>query len=619
MEFIGNKKILENIPIMIKIKNENFFLTTNKDGKPILFSTDCPHQHGVVDEIHDNCFRCPNHGWKFNLHSGIALNAPQTGLKSFEAIILNEKLYVDLPKDEEVIRIETLGEKLFPKITLISNATLLIELNGINILTDPWIEGPAIYGSWVHYPPSTMGISDLPKIDFIFVTHEHSDHFNVKTLSKFRKDIPIYVPHFGNGRLANKIKDLGFTKVTTLPSSQIININNDIKAISFKSESLWNDSILYLQLGNFKILNVNDAGFNWKIPKIVGDIDLVCSAFSFGATAYPLSWTHLNLDKKIEIMKEKNLGMLKMIKQIVEKCNAKFFLPFANFNELAPMELRDIAKLQIKNTPKTVIDFFIENKINCKVLDMFPGESWTYDFIKKRDDHDKFFDRTLVIPFLEENYDCDYNKEFTPKDFSISEDKIKEYFENFSKSDLAKKVGKYSISFTAFEKQRTIHALIQFNDGIITYTSYNESPNAEFSMICPGGIIQDIILNDLSWDEITYWSKYSRINDEFNIALWKILHAPWEARKNYQSNNIGNMAIATILETVGISANKVFEKYGLYCAACDAAMGENIEEGCKMHGLDNEAIKNLKLDLNQLIMKTQYQNNICLNKEKVKT
>ena len=35
-------------------------------------------------------------------------------------------------------------KKKFPKITLVSNACLLIEWNGKNILTDPWIIGPAI-------------------------------------------------------------------------------------------------------------------------------------------------------------------------------------------------------------------------------------------------------------------------------------------------------------------------------------------------------------------------------------------------------------------------------------------------------------------------------------------
>ena len=61
---------------------------------------------------------------------------------------------------------------------------------------------------------------------------------------------------------------------------------------------MWKDSIIYLQFGDFKILNVNDAGFNWKIIDIIEDVDLICSAFSYGASAYPLNWTDLDTSSK---------------------------------------------------------------------------------------------------------------------------------------------------------------------------------------------------------------------------------------------------------------------------------------------------------------------------------
>ena len=61
---------------------------------------------------------------------------------------------------------------------------------------DPWIEGPAVFGSWITYPPSNIRVEDLPKIHGIFISHEHSDHFHEFTLKKFDKHIPIFVPDF---------------------------------------------------------------------------------------------------------------------------------------------------------------------------------------------------------------------------------------------------------------------------------------------------------------------------------------------------------------------------------------------------------------------------------------
>jgi CMP-N-acetylneuraminate monooxygenase len=606
---IGDKSLLHSTPSLIKISSDFYILSKDSDGHPILFSADCPHQHGIVEELNDESWNCPNHNWSFNPTNGKCINAPQESLQTFPVIIEKTKLFAELPENKTLESLSSVGKKIFPKITLVSNACLLIEWNGKNILTDPWIVGPAIYGSWIHYPPTELKIMDLPKIDFIIISHEHTDHFNEKTLSLMNKDIPIYVPHYKIGRLAQRAKNLGFNNIFSIPSEKIINLNDDMKLIFFKPNSLWNDSVIYLQLGNFKILNINDAGFNWNIPKLVGDIDLVCSAFSFGASAYPLNWTHLDTSSKIEIMKTKNLGMLKMLKQIAELCNAKYLLPFANFNELGPTKLRSIAKLQIKNTPRTITNFFKNHPL--KILELLPGESWDGKSgkILERNEREKFFDRENTLKYLDENYHNDTNQEFIPKNFTLTHEDLKDYFEKFSGSELSKQVGIYSVMLTAFNEKIKLNGKISFIDGRIEYESDPILDDTNMNMICPGAIIQDIVQKDLSWDEIQYWSEYSRKNEEYNIAFWKILHAPWEARNNSFMDTSDfvnkNTAIATLLEKGGKEVNALFEEFGLYCASCDASIGENLEEGCKMHGLTEDSTHKLILKINELLKKNQ--------------
>ena len=76
-------------------------------------------------------------------------------------------------------------------------------------------------------------------------------------------------------------------------------------------------------------------------------------------------------------------------------------------------------------------------------------------------------------------------------------------------------------------------------------------------MSCPGAIVQNIITNNLSWDEIYYWSTFSKGRDAYNIAFWKLLHTPWEAQINNSNkilvkNEIENrMPVAAILENGG--------------------------------------------------------------------
>ena len=65
------------------------------------------------------------------------------------------------------------------------------------------------------------------------------------------------------------------------------------------------------------------------------------------------------------------------------------------------------------------------------------------------------------------------------------------------------------------------------------------------------------------------------------------------------------MSIATILENGGDEALMVMEKYGLFCASCDAAQGETVEDGCKLHGLDEQKSKLLVFELEEILKKRE--------------
>ena len=607
--FVGDKKILEHTPKLIEVSNEKCILHIDTNGKPKLYSADCPHQHGIVEELNSQVFRCPSHGWTYEPSSGRSINAPQAYLRSYKIFLENDKLFAEIPLKKKKLSIEHAGPKIPPKITLVSNACLLIEWEGFNLLTDPWIEGPAIFGAWERYPPSDISVNDLPKIDAIWISHEHTDHLNPYTLQFFQKDIPIYVPDFNNGRIAQKLEKLGFSNVISVKSTQQISLTDDIHAVSFESESMWKDSIIYLQFGNFKILNVNDAGFNWKIIDIIGDVDLICSAFSYGASAYPLNWTDMDDTTKRNIMVAKNSGMLKMIKQVVELCKARYFMPFANFNELRSKQHERLVEFQIKNTPKTVKEYFSNS--DAQVLDLIPGDAWNGEDnqIIRKESIDGLFDRKNIHNYLKKNCYTKNHDEFIPSLFDIKEVEIKKYFEQFSGSKLTKAVGDYKIQFTALDEQREVNALIEFSNGIVSYQANTKSKNIDLSMSCPGAIVQDIIRNNLSWDEIYYWSTFSKGRDAYNIAFWKLLHTPWETQVNNSSkfltrNEIENrMPIAAILENGGDEALKAMEKHGLFCASCDAALGETVEDGCKLHGLDEKKSELLVFELEEILKK----------------
>ena len=605
---IGDKSLLKKTPLPIDVDGDPYILHKINE-MPILFSAICPHQHNIVSEFHDTIWKCPSHDWTFEPNTGRSINAPQECLTKFPVEEINESLFVTFP-DKIKTKIKQIpGLKIPPKISVVGNAALLVEWNSLNLLFDPWIEGPATFGSWSIYPPSNTTVDDLPKIDVIMISHEHSDHLHEFTLSKFDKDILILVPDVDNNRLSLRLKKMGFNNIVSLHSGISHPINEMVKITSFNSGSVWSDNIFYLQLGNFSILNVNDAGFNWGLKNSIGSVDLLCIQFS-PASGFPATWNHLDAKSKLDIMNSRNKGMLRMIKQITDLMEPSFILPFANFNSLYLPEHQKYLKSQPKNTPRDVVELF--NNDNVTVLELLPGETWDgkNNKFKLKENREKFYDENFLINYTSDQKIYDANSKFIPKEFTIEFEHIKNYFEGFSNSEITQNIGNYILRLIAEENQNKIDCLIEFNDGKVICHHFENNKKFHMSMSCPGGILQKIIEHDLSWDEMQsgYWAVYDRNPDTYNIALWQLFHAPWQARPNYINTNKNNSnifldkksAIADIIEHGNKKTIQVLEKFGLYCAGCEASLGETLEDGCSIHGLTNSETNELLKELKYL-------------------
>lgn len=101
--------------------------------------------------------------------------------------------------------------------TWIGHATILIQLDGKNILTDPiWSErcSPVSFAGPKRYTPVGVQMKDLPKIDLVLISHNHYDHMDIPTLKELEKR---FSPYFFVG-LKNKdlLKSEGLEKVIEL-------------------------------------------------------------------------------------------------------------------------------------------------------------------------------------------------------------------------------------------------------------------------------------------------------------------------------------------------------------------------------------------------------------------
>jgi N-acyl-phosphatidylethanolamine-hydrolysing phospholipase D len=74
-----------------------------------------------------------------------------------------------------------------PSITWIGHATLLIQADGLNILTDPqWSAraSPVSWGGPKRLNPPGVAFDDLPRIDTVLISHDHYDHLDLPTVKR---------------------------------------------------------------------------------------------------------------------------------------------------------------------------------------------------------------------------------------------------------------------------------------------------------------------------------------------------------------------------------------------------------------------------------------------------
>ena len=72
-----------------------------------------------------------------------------------------------------------------PSVTWVAHATVLVQMGGLNILTDPHFSERAFAVQWMgprRRVPLSVQLSELPRIDVVVISHSHYDHLDEQTV-----------------------------------------------------------------------------------------------------------------------------------------------------------------------------------------------------------------------------------------------------------------------------------------------------------------------------------------------------------------------------------------------------------------------------------------------------
>ena len=81
----------------------------------------------------------------------------------------------------------------------IGNATLICHDKGPVLVTDPWIRGPAYFGSWTcsHEIPEEQ-LASIKSCKFAWISHGHPDHLNSDSVELLKDKKFLIADHVGN-------------------------------------------------------------------------------------------------------------------------------------------------------------------------------------------------------------------------------------------------------------------------------------------------------------------------------------------------------------------------------------------------------------------------------------
>lgn len=212
-------------------------------------------------------------------------------------------------------------------VTFVTHATFLIQVDGLNILTDPvWSKRTSPFtfvGPKMVHPPG-IDFDKLPKIDVVVISHNHYDHMDAKTIRDLdEKFSPLFLVPLAN---REKLRSLGATKIEELDWWNSKEINPSLKITLTPAQhwssrtpfdrmkSLWGS--FYIEAKKHKVYFAGDTGYGphfAEIQKKLGAPDLALLPIGAYEPRWFMKDMHMNPEDAVlahlDLNSKQSLGM----------------------------------------------------------------------------------------------------------------------------------------------------------------------------------------------------------------------------------------------------------------------------------------------------------------------
>ena len=255
-------------------------------------------------------------------------------------------------------------------LTFSNHASVLISHPEISLLSDPWYQGDDFHKGWnlIHKLTDDEIWRLLEKVNHIWISHGHPDHFSIMLFKTFCREIKsngiqIIFQETYDKRVETFLSKSGYSLDIDRFNSWT-KLAADFEILCFKGG--FYDSGLAIKTSDKMVLDLNDCEIKdhsrfEEVLNLTGKCDILLSQFSYTA------WKggKENLQWRQTAAKEK----IKTLKLQAQYLKPKILVPFASyvyFSNNLNFYLNDSS-----NKPPDVVEAFINNDTTIKVLAPF--------------------------------------------------------------------------------------------------------------------------------------------------------------------------------------------------------------------------------------------------------
>lgn len=273
------------------------------------------------------------------------------------------------------------------QITFLGHAGFLVETEQTIIIMDAWLSPYGAFDSaWFQFPCNhhllelvQQKLQKKGKEKYIYISHEHKDHFDIDTLQNIdSQDFTFVIPRFRRPVLYDLIRDIPAKNILLCESDTRIEIAGGYLKIYAEDSELNRDSAILVCADGQRFLNINDCKIHDRLTRICmeeGAIDVFAAQFS-GATWHPVCYEY---DEKTyqRISRKKMFSKFEATARAIESVQPRIFLPSAGPPCFLDPQLFHINFEPVNIFPRTA---HLLNYLNTRLKtppytpDMMPGD-----------------------------------------------------------------------------------------------------------------------------------------------------------------------------------------------------------------------------------------------------